>query len=311
MRAILVVNDFASTTTPEVQTVISAALEKHLDLTVRHTSTKNDATKIAAEAVEQNFELVIGLGGDGTLNELANGILNSPAELSKPILAGIPGGNANVFLRNLGYSDDPVTATAQLMNKLELNSTKVLGVGKLNYSNQSRWFLFNAGFGIDANVLTKMEARRYKGKAANDLSYLMIAIRELINEIRKNKPTLRITDQDRITHEFVQFALVINFSPWTYFGSKSISPLQKKSDTTSLDLFASRVLTTKSLPGVIKDLISGNVIRSDQQNLVLTEQKRIEFSTELPIWAQVDGEAIAKITDASIEHYANCLTVLA
>jgi len=311
MRALLVVNTFATTTTPAVQSVISAALQKHLDLTVVNTTAKNDAITMAELAAEQKFEVVIGLGGDGTINELANGILNSKSTLPKPILAGIPGGNANVFLQNLGFSPDPVTATAALLEKLEQESRRVIGVGKLTFEDQCRWFLFNAGFGIDARVLAKMEARRYKGKKVSDLNYALLAFRELLSEIVKTHPTLVIKNEAGIVFDPVQFALIMNFSPWTYVGSTAISPLAKISNTQSLDVFAPRFLSLISLARVVKDLISMRVTITDQQNIVLLGEKILELSSEIPIWAQVDGEPLVKVTSARVEHFADCLTVLA
>lgn len=311
MRALLVVNTFATTTTPEVQSVISAALEKHLDLTVVNTSAKYDASEIANNAKAEGYELIIGLGGDGTLNEIANGLLSNGSNIDGPILAGIPGGNANVFLRNLGYSDDPITATAQLMQNISTGSTKTVGVGKLHYENTSRWFLFNAGIGIDAKVLAKMEAQRASGKQASDLAYALLAIKELTKEIRKQKTSILVTDENSHTYDPVQLALVINFAPWTYAGKTAVTPVMQSEQTTAFDFFATRQLSTLNTFRLIKGLLSKTDLETDAQNLVLRDQKSISIAVNRPTWIQVDGEPLAKISIANFEHFADCLKVLA
>ena len=311
MRALLVVNQFATGTTSEMQSVISAALANQLDLTVVNTTGKLHAFELGKSAKNNGYELVIGLGGDGTLNEIANGILENDSKSTKPALAGIPGGNANVFLRNLGYSNDPITATAQLLTNLERGTTRKIGMGKLTTENQSRWFLFNAGFGLDARVLVRMEARRFSGKLASDVAYAFLTLRELFTEIRKVKPNIVITDQNGVAYEKAQFALIINLAPWTYVGKLPISPLGKISDTKSLDIFATYQMSVSSALRLIKDLLSTKNLKSDAQTLVLTDQHSLKLSAYEPTWAQVDGEALAQVTSAQIEHFANCLNVIA
>ena len=311
MRALLVVNGFATTTSPQVQSVISAALEKNLDLTVVNTSSKNHAIELGKTAQVNGFDLVIGFGGDGTLNEIANGLLVNGPNPDGPKLAGIPGGNANVFLRNLGFQNDPIAATAELMEKIKANSTRKIGMGRIGYGSEIRWFLFNGGFGLDARVVARMEERRYQGKLASDLTYGILTLRELFTEIRKVKPNIVITDQNKVSYKPVQFALMVNFSPWTYAGNFAISPMARKADTSSIDIFAIYNLTLSNTARLIKELISSKGLQSNSRTLVLESQKSLEVSAYEPTWAQVDGEALALVTSARIEHFADCLTVIA
>ena len=311
MRALLVVNTFATTTSPEIKAVISAALENKLDLTVVTTEQKLHAVEIAKTAKSDGYELIIGFGGDGTLNELANGLLANGLDPTGPKLAGIPGGNANVFLRNLGYANDPIIATAQLLENLAKNSTKTIGLGKLTSAEISRWFLFNAGFGIDAQVLAKMDLQRNRGKYVSDSAYAMLAIRELFSEIRKGRSPILITDQNNVTAKPVQFALIVNFAPWTYVGKFAISPLVRLADTSALDIFGSHKLSISNTVRLISSFITADKIKSDPQTLVLERQQSLDIKALKPTWAQVDGEPLKKIQVAKVEHFANCLTVIA
>lgn len=311
MRALLVVNPFATGTTSQMQSVINSALANNLDLTVTNTTGKLHAYELGRSAKENNFEVVIGLGGDGTLNEIANGILDNGPGDSNPLLAGIPGGNANVFLRNLGYSNDPITATAELLTNLESGARRKIGVGRISFEDQSRWFLFNAGFGLDARVLARMEARRFGGKLASDLAYAVLTLRELFTEIRKVKPSIVISDQNGVAYERAQFALVINFAPWTYVGKYPVTPIENTSDTKSLDIFATYQMSVSTTARLIKNLLSSKSLQSDVRTLVLTNQHSLKVSAFEPTWAQVDGEALAIVSTAKIEHFADCLNVIA
>ena len=81
------------------------------------------------------FDLVVVLGGDGTLNEVANGLAGT-----ETALAALPGGSTNVFARTIGLPDDPVEATGSLLDALEAGSVRRIGLGVMN----DRYFLFHA-----------------------------------------------------------------------------------------------------------------------------------------------------------------------
>jgi diacylglycerol kinase family enzyme len=120
-----------------------------------------------------------------------------------------------------------------------------------------------------------------------------------------------ITDQNGIAYERAQFALVINLAPWTYVGKFPISPIENSADTKSLDIFATYQMNISTTARLIKDLLSPRIMQSDSQTLVLTKQHSLKVSAYQPTWAQVDGEALAQVTNAQIEHFASCLTVIA
>ena len=105
MRAVLIVNPNATSTTPAGRDLLAHALESRTRLTVAHTGHRGHAIEIAQQAVEDNIDVVIAHGGDGTVNEVVNGLLGKPGRLplgQLPAVAVVPGGSANVFARSLG-----------------------------------------------------------------------------------------------------------------------------------------------------------------------------------------------------------------
>ena len=150
MRITLIVNPSASSVTARGRVVITKALAADHDVTVAETARRGHATQLAAEAAARGAEVVVVLGGDGTLNEAANGLAGTTTAL-----APLPGGSTNVFARTIGLSDDAIEATGILLDALAHGSTRRIGLGSVN----GRYFLFHVGIGFDAAVVAEVERR--------------------------------------------------------------------------------------------------------------------------------------------------------
>ncbi|MDP4589424.1 MAG: hypothetical protein NWS06_03460 [Candidatus Nanopelagicales bacterium] len=311
MRTLLVVNTFATTTDDAIRERVSNALSAALDLTVVHTESRNDATRIAKTAQTQGYELVIGLGGDGTLNELANGLLATGPNPQGPILAAIPGGNANVFARNMGFTNDPIAATNQLLAAVENISFKTIGVGKVSTANLTRWFLFNSGMGLDAAVLASMETRRESGKLASDASYAALAIRELFARTDRKKPALSLVSETGEVYLDAHFALIINLAPWAYLGKNALNPMPGATHESALDVYAPTTLSVPAIFRLVRRAMNGDSALGDRRVIALQDQKCIHLKADRPLWIQVDGDVIAQANELSAEHVPNALRVLA
>ena len=311
MRALLVANTFATTTDDTIQAQVVKELTKHLDLTVVNTSARNDAIDIARTAQQQSFELVIGLGGDGTVNEIANGLLLDGPNPSGPLLAAIPGGNGNVFARNMGLSENPLDATAQILSALEAKQFKSIGVGKIATNNISRWFLFNAGIGLDAAVLAEMESRRAEGKLVSDASYAALALKELFAKTDRKHASLSLVASNGEVFRDAHFALIVNLAPWAYLGSKPLNPLPLASHDTALDVYAPTSLSMRAILRLVRRAMAGKSADSEKYAIALIDQTRVHIQAERPMWIQVDGDVVTQSTELTATHVPNALRVLA
>ena len=133
------VNPAASSVTPRTRVVIQKALAADHEVVLAETIRRDHATRLAKQAVEEEFDVVVVLGGDGTLNEAANGLIHS-----QTALAVLPGGSTNVFARTLGLPDDPVEATGILLETMDKANPKSVGLGCVN----GRYFCSMLGWAL-------------------------------------------------------------------------------------------------------------------------------------------------------------------
>ncbi len=314
MRGLLVVNPRATTTSPRVIDVIVNALSNELDLDVTVTTHKGHGVVLGEMALEQGLDIVITLGGDGVVNEVTNGILSRGPGPHVPLLAVVPGGSGNVFARTLGLPTDAVEATGLLLDRLRDNVTRTVSAGRAN----DRWFVANAGIGIDAEIIAAMEKQRKGGKTATPARYLRTTIMEFFRSTNRKAPALTLTrppGPDAPTGETLEgvfLAIVQNTSPWTYFGSWPLSPCPDASFETGLDVFALRRMRLATALVAAQRMIrssSGGSMRGglevwhDQSEFTLTASRPVEF--------QIDGEGMGSVEEVRFTAHRAALTVVA
>ena len=144
------VNAFASSVTARNTVVVHRALSHGNDVEVVETNRRGHAIRFAQDAARRGVDVVIGFGGDGTLNEVATGVAGTDTAL-----AILPGGSTNVFARTLGMPNDPVPAVQLLANGIAAGDIRPIGLGHVN----GRYFCFHTGIGYDAAVVREVERR--------------------------------------------------------------------------------------------------------------------------------------------------------
>ena len=161
VKVLLLVNSSASSVTARGRVMIQKALSADHEVTLAETSRRGHATRLAQGAAADGIEVVVVLGGDGTLNEAANGLAGTDTAL-----AALPGGSTNVFARTLGLPDDAIEATVVLLEALARSSIRRVGLGVVN----GRYFLFHCRHGV-------RRGHRRPGRAARRRSSATPAIR--------------------------------------------------------------------------------------------------------------------------------------
>ncbi|MGW4809772.1 diacylglycerol/lipid kinase family protein [Kitasatospora sp. NPDC004272] len=258
MRALLVVNPKATTTSGRTRDVLIHALRSDLKLDVAQTQYRGHARDLARQAAEDgSVDLVVALGGDGTVNEVVNGLLaHGPGE-RVPRLAVVPGGSTNVFARALGLPNDPVEATGALLDALADRRERAIGLGKaLTDGLPDRWFTFTAGLGFDAGVVGRVERQRRAGRRSTHALYVVEALRHYVTERehRRSGPiSLEINGRDPVPG--MVMAIVSNTSPWTFLGSRPVFPSPAASFETDLDIFGITRMTAFRTARTVRQIL--------------------------------------------------------
>ena len=314
MRALLIVNPYATSTTPVRREVIAHALASELDLDVVQTRYRGHAAHVAEGAAREGFGLVLTLGGDGTVNEVVNGILRARppgagpdgAPDGAPLLAALPGGNANVFTRALGLPADPVDATGRILRSLPAGRTRTIGLGLAD----RRYFCFNAGLGLDAEVVRVVEGLRARGRAASAALYVWTTVRQFTTVTDRREPALTLERDGVPAMDGLFLGIVSNASPWTYLGQRPVNASPRAGFDTGLDLFAMRKLGTLGTLNALRQMLGGDGGPAGRHVVSLHDQDALTFRAVRPVAFQVDGEYVGEREHVMLRSIPNALRVL-
>jgi len=306
VRALLIVNPHATTTTKVRRDVIVHALASELDLEVVQTRYRGHASSVAAAAARDGYGLVLTLGGDGTVNEAVNGLLEAHPPPGAPLLAALPGGNANVFARALGQPADPVDATGQILASLLAGRSRTIGLGLAD----GRYFCFNAGLGLDAEVVRVVEGLRARGQTLSAALYVWTAARQFLSVTNRREPALTLERDGTPAMDALFLGIVSNTSPWTYLGQRPVNASPKAGFDTGLDLFALRRLSTLGTLNALRQMLGRDGGPAGRYVVNLHDQPALTFRASRPVAFQVDGEYMGEREHVILRSIPNALRVL-
>jgi diacylglycerol kinase family enzyme len=308
MRAMLVVNPRATSTSPRALRVLVAALESDLKLEVEHTRHRGHATELARQARLDGLDVVVVLGGDGTVNETVNGLLEDGPNGSVPDLAVVPGGSTNVFARALGLPHDPIEATGAVLAALRCNRRRPVSLGRAD----DRWFTFCAGLGLDAEVVEKIENRRETGLRPTPGRFIRSAVSHFFTSTDRRRPALSVERPDGPREEGLHLAIVANSNPWTYLGSRPVRPTPKASFDTGLDLYGLRRLGTLGTLRQVGQIVGPARSEGPHGRHVvgLHDEPAFTVLASRPVAFQLDGEALGRRTQVAFRCQPAALRVV-
>ena len=291
MLALLVVNPQATATTPAGRDVLAHALASDVKLEILETDHRGHAAEAAAQAARDGFDLVVAHGGDGTVNEVVNGLL-SATDAETPMLGVVPGGSANVFAGALGLPRDPVEATHRLLQAIETGHSRTIGLGKVQLgADTQRWFTFNAGIGWDAEVVAAVENRR--SKKASPALYLRTTVTQYLRQLRA-KPALTVELDGEQPVTDIRLAFVCNTDPWTYLGDKPLHLIPGCSFDSGLGLFALSGLAPGTIVRHAGQVLRGASHPKGRNLLFRDDEPHIRVTSAKPFRVQVDGDLLGE-----------------
>ncbi|MEO8363750.1 MAG: diacylglycerol kinase family protein [Ilumatobacteraceae bacterium] len=300
LQILLIVNSFASSVTPRTTVLVHQHLARRHDVQVVETNERGHATRFAQDAAARGLDAVVAFGGDGTLNEVATGLAGSST-----ILAMLPGGSTNVFVRSLGLSNDPMVALAQITTALDKGEIANVSLGKSN----DRYFCFHAGIGYDAAVVEQVERRASFKRLVGQPLFAYAALRTWFVSYDRKFPHFTIDiDGRHIPNGF--FSVVLNSNPYTYIGKRSVNlstsaALEKKLVVVTFRKMSS-LLMLRTLYGALhKDGLSPSSGVDIQ-----TDVESVTFNFPAPFPYQLDGDYLGETTNLEIRHCPDALRLV-
>ncbi|MFC4536096.1 diacylglycerol/lipid kinase family protein [Sphaerisporangium dianthi] len=312
MRALLLINPAATSTNRRTRDVLIRALGAAVDLSVEETGHRGHATVLAATAREKGFDVVAVLGGDGTVNEVVNGMVDG--DRPGPALIVLPGGSANVFARSLGLPNDPVEATGAVLEAIREGRRRTVNLGQAIWEDgvmgdepsgeepapagrqgrDRRYFTFCAGLGYDAEVVRAVEGLRGAGYKASPSRYVNTTLRHYLITDRRH-PALRLERPHQPDIDGIFLAIISNTAPWTYVGSRPINPTPWAGFDTGLDMLGLRKMGIITMYGLTRQIIGERLGLPRGRGLVqLHDEEEFTLVARRPTAFQLDGDYLGE-----------------
>jgi len=297
MKAVLVVNPFASRVSETKLAEVRAELERTVDdLTVVLTERPGHATEIVTSACAGGCDAVIVYSGDGGFNEALNGLADDVP------IAFLPGGGTSVLSRALGLPADPVEAAKELAQALREKRTRRMTVGRVN----GRRFSFAAGVGLDAEAVRRVDdmGRTDEGKRPGDFAYAFAVVRSIAAHHGHMEPAMEVKGFGRAA-----FALVANGSPYTYARRLPLPIAPKAQFGLGLDLVAPVRIRRRTLLPTALSILTGHAVQR-RDTLYGHDLDRLEIVCDRPTALHVDGEDLGDVEEAVFEAERGAVTVV-
>lgn len=287
-RMLVIANPYATTVSDRLRNLVVYALQSRYAVEAVDTEKRDHATQICREAATEGYDVVVAFGGDGTVNEAANGLAGS----STPLTC-LPGGATNVVCRTLGIPDDVVDATEHLLRMADDFRPRRVDLASMN----ERHFVFSSGIGLDASVVERVDSRPRLKARFGEYYYTYAAVSTFNRSYLIDPPRVRVRVGGR-TLEGVT-VVVQNSDPFTYFGRRPIRICERAAlDSGSLGLAVLRRATPLELPTVVPRVFSGRpsaVTRHRQiEGFTDVDAARVEALDGRPFPVQVDGDYVGE-----------------
>ncbi|MGN6558175.1 MAG: diacylglycerol/lipid kinase family protein [Solirubrobacterales bacterium] len=310
-RMLLIVNPYATTVSDRLKNLVVYALQGRFDVEAVATQAQNHATEIGREAHDGGYDVVVAFGGDGTLNEVANGL----AGTDLPV-AVLPGGSTNVVARTLGMPNDVVDATEHLLSLADDWQPRKIDLGMVD----DRYFVFSCGAGLDASVVKRVDRNPTLKGNAGPYYYSWAGISSFYRKYLVNPIRVRTTVDGREPVEGVT-AIVQNSDPFTYFASHPIRVCEGiEIDDGTLALAVLKRAAQRDMPTLINRLFSETKPAArhkqvahfnDVTHAVVETISETKNGTVRPFPLQVDGDYIGERDRIELRVAPGAMTVIA
>jgi len=308
VRGLLIVNRHATSMTATVTDLAVRALAGHVELRVERTRYRGHARELAETAA---VDLIIVHGGDGSINEVVNGVMGRGADLAAggggPLIAVIPGGGANVLARALGLPLDAAAAIREIREAIAAGRHRTIGLGLA----ADRYFTFSAGLGWDAEVVREVDRMRAQGHRESVTLFLRTMIRQYYRGTDRREPALTVERDSEPPISGLFMTIITNRSPWTYFRDRPLLPVPNPDFNSGLDLLALQRLRLTTVFNAVGQML---YVRSrpprGQGMLSILGSESLTLRSARPIAIQADGEYLGETEAVKFQFVPHALRVV-
>jgi diacylglycerol kinase family enzyme len=292
LKILLIVNSFASSVTARNTVVVQRRLGQGHDVETVETNRRGHATLFAHDAARRSVDLVVGFGGDGTLNEVATGIAGTDTALGV-----LPGGSTNVFARTLGLPNDPVEAAGRLADGIYADDLRPIGLGQVN----GRYFCFHTGVGFDAAVVERVERHASLKRWMGHPLFIYSGLATWLTGYDRRTPHFRIRGGGPDLDDGF-FTVVLNTNPYTYLGNL---PLDLSADAAldrGLVAITFRTMRATAILGSLAGALRGGGVQAAPHLDIRSDVSELVVEHESPFPYQVDGDALGSTKRLEFTH---------
>ena len=300
LRILLVVNSFASSVTARNTVVVHRRLSRGHDVELVETNRRGHATRFAHDAARRGVDVVVGFGGDGTLNEVATGIAGTDTALG-----ALPGGSTNVFARTIGLPNDPVAAVDALADGIDAGDFRPIGLGQVN----GRFFCFHTGIGFDAAVVAAVEQRASMKRWLGHPLFISAGLSTWARGYDRHRPHFRvITDRGVVDDGY--FSIVLNTNPYTYLGNRPLDLSPAATLDRGLVVVTFRTMQAGTILRSLFGALRGGGVRPTADLDEQFDLDHLVIEHEEPFPYQLDGDYLGEVDRLEFRHVPDAVKLV-
>jgi diacylglycerol kinase family enzyme len=310
---LVIVNPHATGAPCDSREEVMRILERAYEARSVETDAPGHAATLAREAPAEGFDVVAAFGGDGTLNEAANGLIAGREEHPQTSLACLPAGQANVFAKMVGIPTNARRAAEQLVSIAGAWRSRAVDLGVVN----GRCFVFSSGLGVDASVTHKVDANPRLKARFGPWYYTWVFASTLARRYLLSPPRMAVgVDGARQAQPLRGVTTVIqNGSPFTFFKSHPIDIADGGAlDSGKLAGCVLRRARPIDLPFLTFRAISARArVSAHRQVSAFSDvtELTVRSADGRPLPLQVDGDYLGEVTEARYSILPRALSVVA
>jgi len=309
-RMLIIVNPYATTVSDRLKNLVVYALQGRYEVEAVSTEAQNHATEIGREAVDGGYDIVVAFGGDGTLNEVANGLAGTDIPVSV-----LPGGSTNVVARSLGIPNDVVDATEHLLGCADRFEPRAIDLGIAN----GRRFVFACGAGLDATAANQVDSHPRMKHRFGPYYYTWATVKSFYAQYMRDPVRLSVETPNGSSEGVT--AICQNSTPYSYFRGRELHVCEGvELDSRSLSLAVLRRATQRDAPFIAARVLGSRSTAGDHRHIDHfqgIDGARIESASRdssgawrsFPV--QVDGDYIGLHTELELKLDPAALNVIA